>query len=158
MTLPSSLWRDEWLREVGRKWFAWFPAKDYALCRELNLFNAQIKRKTLIHANSKSGCSVHPVVQAVIRMFSCWYICFPSGLVSPNREDVPIILSKKASNSTPVKPLEGISLWHHLWPCLNIHMPRRCISRAIVSTMCPSLMSGKCPSDRNLHTSWCWRR
>uniref|UniRef100_A0A8C1WW09 Supervillin d n=1 Tax=Cyprinus carpio TaxID=7962 RepID=A0A8C1WW09_CYPCA len=31
------------------------------------------------------------------------------GLVSPNREDVPIILSKKASNSTPVKPLEEIS-------------------------------------------------
>ncbi|XP_073684275.1 supervillin isoform X2 [Garra rufa] len=31
------------------------------------------------------------------------------GLVSPSREDVPIILSKKASNSTPVKPLEEIS-------------------------------------------------
>ncbi|XP_039547051.1 supervillin isoform X2 [Pimephales promelas] len=31
------------------------------------------------------------------------------GLVSPNREDVPVILSKKASNSTPVKPLEEIS-------------------------------------------------
>ncbi|KAK7122880.1 hypothetical protein R3I94_019855 [Phoxinus phoxinus] len=31
------------------------------------------------------------------------------GLVSPNREDVPIILSKKASNSAPVKPLEEIS-------------------------------------------------
>ncbi|XP_077086358.1 supervillin-like [Siphateles boraxobius] len=31
------------------------------------------------------------------------------GLVSPNREDVPIILSKKASISTPVKPLEEIS-------------------------------------------------
>ncbi|XP_043109169.1 supervillin isoform X1 [Puntigrus tetrazona] len=31
------------------------------------------------------------------------------GLMSPNTEDVPIILSKKASNSTPVKPLEEIS-------------------------------------------------
>ncbi|KAF7705184.1 supervillin [Silurus meridionalis] len=31
------------------------------------------------------------------------------GLVSPNRDDVPIILSKKASHSTPVKPLEEIS-------------------------------------------------
>ncbi|XP_067225073.1 supervillin isoform X1 [Chanodichthys erythropterus] len=31
------------------------------------------------------------------------------GLVSPNREDVPIILSKKASKSTPIKPLEEIS-------------------------------------------------
>ncbi|XP_051529796.1 supervillin-like isoform X2 [Myxocyprinus asiaticus] len=31
------------------------------------------------------------------------------GLVSPNREDVPIILSKKAIISTPVKPLEEIS-------------------------------------------------
>lgn len=31
------------------------------------------------------------------------------GLVSPNREDLPIILSKKTSNSTPVKPLEEIS-------------------------------------------------
>ncbi|XP_073774419.1 supervillin isoform X2 [Danio rerio] len=31
------------------------------------------------------------------------------GLVSPSREDVPIILSKKACSSTPVKPLEEIS-------------------------------------------------
>ncbi|XP_051523403.1 supervillin-like isoform X2 [Myxocyprinus asiaticus] len=31
------------------------------------------------------------------------------GLVSPNREDAPIILSKKAIISTPVKPLEEIS-------------------------------------------------
>ncbi|KAF5889682.1 supervillin-like isoform X1, partial [Clarias magur] len=31
------------------------------------------------------------------------------GLVSPSRDDVPVILSKKASNSTPVKPLEEIS-------------------------------------------------
>lgn len=31
------------------------------------------------------------------------------GLVSPNREDVPVILSKKSSHSTPVKPLEEIS-------------------------------------------------
>ncbi|XP_060717013.1 supervillin isoform X1 [Tachysurus vachellii] len=31
------------------------------------------------------------------------------GLVSPTRDDVPVILSKKASHSTPVKPLEEIS-------------------------------------------------
>ncbi|XP_062859265.1 supervillin isoform X2 [Trichomycterus rosablanca] len=31
------------------------------------------------------------------------------GLVSPNREDLPVILSKKASNSTPIKPLEEIA-------------------------------------------------
>ncbi|KAF4085204.1 hypothetical protein AMELA_G00114930 [Ameiurus melas] len=31
------------------------------------------------------------------------------GLVSPSRDDVPVILSKKASHSTPVKPLEEIS-------------------------------------------------
>ncbi|KAI4872381.1 hypothetical protein NFI96_033650 [Prochilodus magdalenae] len=31
------------------------------------------------------------------------------GLVSPNREDLPVILSKKSSHSTPVKPLEEIS-------------------------------------------------
>ncbi|XP_036428882.1 supervillin isoform X2 [Colossoma macropomum] len=31
------------------------------------------------------------------------------GLVSPNRDDLPVILSKKSSHSTPVKPLEEIS-------------------------------------------------
>ncbi|KAA0725355.1 Supervillin [Triplophysa tibetana] len=30
------------------------------------------------------------------------------GLVSPQREDLPNIISKKNSNSTPVKPLEGV--------------------------------------------------
>uniref|UniRef100_A0AAR2IKQ0 HP domain-containing protein n=1 Tax=Pygocentrus nattereri TaxID=42514 RepID=A0AAR2IKQ0_PYGNA len=31
------------------------------------------------------------------------------GLVSPSRDDLPVILSKKSSHSTPVKPLEEIS-------------------------------------------------
>ncbi|MCJ8738394.1 hypothetical protein PDJAM_G00035490 [Pangasius djambal] len=31
------------------------------------------------------------------------------GLVSPSRDDVPVIFSKKANHSTPVKPLEEIS-------------------------------------------------
>ncbi|TSK14619.1 Supervillin [Bagarius yarrelli] len=31
------------------------------------------------------------------------------GLVSPSRDDVPVILSKKASQSTPVKPVEEIA-------------------------------------------------
>lgn len=43
----------------------------------------------------------------LLQAVDCGASVFPSGLVSPTRDDVPVILSKKASHSTPIKPLEG---------------------------------------------------
>lgn len=97
----------------------WFVTKDYyVVCTNLSHCTKHVKLFTLHYQdlwkwNIGFQCAF---CCSSCDAFSCWHICFLSGLVSPSREDVPIILSKKACSSTPVKPLEGISCCHFLWP------------------------------------------